>query len=603
MAGKAYLERACIVPSADVPGAKSALKAGVMATRLGTGGKSGAKVAPGDDEAEEQGSAAARIMHQSHARKAETLAMEDVLGDAKLCLSLRAHAARMGIGEASVAFLSAHRELAAARAAVAPASVTSGARTRLATIGTEALLARYLREPHARRLPIECADAVTATTAAHAAASSDAEALLAAFTPVREALEVVLFPALLALRKEAARQSVMRSGEGSKGRARVVVCGGGYAGCAVAADLSSEPDKFSVVLIDPKEYFEDVTAQPRAMVSCSSDEYTGPGDTGSTWAKTVTMYKDFVVKNGELVCGQIAAVHPTHVEVGAARLAIPYDYLILATGSSYASGIKPNNTSLAFRHQQMRAERDALRDANQVLIVGGGLVGVEVTGEVAEAFPNKKITLVHSHDKLLPNVRGAHELAAPVLEKLGVTLVLGQRLMPSESSQAVGGGGGSFVTSSGTRIEADKVIWATGYTPNTEYLRGDSDRSLTRALDEAGFVKVDASMRVLGFDHIFACGDMVSASASRCRAFGSISDGSISRPERTAQAASAAGFVASENVRRLHAGRGELEIVRMDQRRVGDKANASISVGPSRGLMCFHPDVFAGCARHATPPP
>ena len=71
-----------------------------------------------------------------------------------------------------------------------------------------------------------------------------------------------------------------------------------------AALLSSEPDKFSVVLIDPKEYFEDVTAQPRSMVACG-EEYNGPGDQGSTWAKTVCMYKDFVVKNGELVNGQL----------------------------------------------------------------------------------------------------------------------------------------------------------------------------------------------------------------------------------------------------------------------------------------------------------
>ena len=52
----------------------------------------------------------------------------------------------------------------------------------------------------------------------------------------------------------------------------------------------------------------------------------------------------------------------------------------------------------------------------------------------------------------------------------------------------------------------DKVIWATGYVPNTGFLcdGAASDAGLRRALDDRGFVRVDASLRVLGFDHIFA---------------------------------------------------------------------------------------------------
>ena len=235
---------------------------------------------------------------------------------------------------------------------------------------------------------------------------------------------------------------------------------------------------------------------------------------------------------------QAVAVQPTHVEVGATRAAVPYDYLVLCTGSSYSSSIKTNNASLAYRHQQMLAERDALREAQHVLIVGGGLVGVELAGEIAEALPAKRVTLVHSHERLLRHIKGAHELAAATLEKLGVRLLLGERLQRCASSDAVQGGAGTFVTSKGTRIEADKVLWATGHTQHCPLVgRGLRRRPLRRA-DPSGSVRADASMRVEGFDHVFACGDLVSA--SRCRAFA------------TTPTASAAGAP------RAHGERGEL---------------------------------------------
>ena len=79
-------------------------------------------------------------------------------------------------------------------------------------------------------------------------------------------------PTSPSLKRVIARQGVRKSGgAGGGGKARVVVCGGGYAGCMVAAELCADAANYHVVLVDPKEYFEDVTANPRGMVD--------PGDT------------------------------------------------------------------------------------------------------------------------------------------------------------------------------------------------------------------------------------------------------------------------------------------------------------------------------------
>ncbi|KAL8170492.1 hypothetical protein V2J09_022296 [Rumex salicifolius] len=48
-----------------------------------------------------------------------------------------------------------------------------------------------------------------------------------------------------------------------------------------------------------------------------------------------------------------------------------------------------------------KAAQEAIGLANSVLIVGGGPTGVELAGEIATAFPEKKITLVHRGSRLL----------------------------------------------------------------------------------------------------------------------------------------------------------------------------------------------------------
>ena len=42
-----------------------------------------------------------------------------------------------------------------------------------------------------------------------------------------------------------------------------------------------------------------------------------------------------------------------------------------------------------------------LQKSSNVVIIGGGAVGVELVGEIAETFPDKHVTLVHSGDHLV----------------------------------------------------------------------------------------------------------------------------------------------------------------------------------------------------------
>jgi len=37
--------------------------------------------------------------------------------------------------------------------------------------------------------------------------------------------------------------------------------------------------------------------------------------------------------------------------------------------------------------------------SNRIVVIGGGAVGVELVGELASDYPNKKVTLMHHMDK------------------------------------------------------------------------------------------------------------------------------------------------------------------------------------------------------------
>ena len=84
---------------------------------------------------------------------------------------------------------------------------------------------------------------------------------------------------------------------------------------------------------------------------------------------------------------------------------IEFDKLLLATGSSYAHPIKEKTTSRVFfasRGATLASAHRELRNARRALIIGGGIVAVELAAEIIEHFgEDVKVTLVHSGARLM----------------------------------------------------------------------------------------------------------------------------------------------------------------------------------------------------------
>jgi pyruvate/2-oxoglutarate dehydrogenase complex dihydrolipoamide dehydrogenase (E3) component len=86
---------------------------------------------------------------------------------------------------------------------------------------------------------------------------------------------------------------------------------------------------------------------------------------------------------------------------------VPYDFLVIATGSSYPScaAIKCTDdfsmVATAY-HTLSKQETARMSLASRVLVIGGGIVGMELVAEVAMAFPDVHVTLVAGRSGLLP---------------------------------------------------------------------------------------------------------------------------------------------------------------------------------------------------------
>ncbi|XRB23528.1 apoptosis-inducing factor 2 [Pseudoscourfieldia marina] len=600
MSGVETLQQICVVRNSDLPELEKRrtqrkLKAaGLVAQKFGAGGGGGGTSASdsefGDDAdgtdaastvaGESETEALLSLADSALQFQSNALELEDICRDAKMEHAARRAATRRGIPEEAISYASQYQQALARASAAAPPG-TSPARNRLLKYELLAIRKRYLGGDDSHfKLPVDADVIAAAARRLDAAATlsptaADAEhALTSALLPLFNALASVLKPVVLDVRKSMARGASVvplpRNIGESGGNTRIVIVGGGSAG-AIMAKKFDLMDNVHLTLVDPKDFFEEVTMMPKSIVY-PGESLEDTSDTGY-WPRSVVPYKGKVVTNGRVVTAPVAAVRRTHIEVGARRSVVPYDILILATGCRYSSDIRVSNPSLAFRHRQITTERDVIAASRDVLVIGGGLVGCEISGDIAEKHGKDiNVTLVQGNRSgLCPRIPNAHEKCKACLEGLGVNVIIGERVVEFNESA------GMYTTDTGRVIKADKVYTCTGNIPNTNYLQkgSGSDEIFTESLDRIGYLRVDKHLRVGGLPNVFAVGDMLS-DASHMTDHKGIAD-------RRAQTAGLHAYVASTNAERLT--RGEELLLACDERKRPFAPTSAISLGITKGML------------------
>lgn len=322
---------------------------------------------------------------------------------------------------------------------------------------------------------------------------------------------------------------------------RVVVVGGGFAGSYVAKTLEKE---FDVTLIDTKDYFEFTPGVLRTIVEPNHLK------------KMQSKHKDYL-KKAKIVVGCVDEIGKTFVKAGKRKLR--YDYLAICSGSNYNPPIKEQGVVIILRASHLKAAHKNLKKAKRVLIIGGGLVGVELTAEICTHYPDKKIVLAHSGGHLTPrNNRKTSDYSERFFKKYGVELVFNEIIKSSK--------GKVFIAESGRKIKADMAFFSTGIKPNFEFMQ----KNFPKVLNEANHIIVDENLRMKGQKNVFAAGDINSVVQ-----------------EKTAQNSEWQAKIVARNIIALENGK---ELEKYDSR----KTLLIISLGKYDGIFEYKNIVFHG---------
>ncbi|WP_221356909.1 dihydrolipoyl dehydrogenase family protein [Streptomyces beigongshangae] len=134
----------------------------------------------------------------------------------------------------------------------------------------------------------------------------------------------------------------------------------------------------------------------------------------------------------------------------------------------------------------------------RLVVVGGGVVGVEMA--TAWQGLGSRVTLLVRGGGLLPRMEPfAGELVAEALTEAGADVRTGV----SVESVAREGATVVVTTSTGDRIEADEILFATGRAPRTDDIGLE-----TVGLAPGSWLEVDDSCRVAGTDWLYGVGDV-----------------------------------------------------------------------------------------------
>ncbi|KAJ1993174.1 hypothetical protein H4R33_000761 [Dimargaris cristalligena] len=300
---------------------------------------------------------------------------------------------------------------------------------------------------------------------------------------------------------------------------RLAVVGGSTAGVETAQGIvrSFSPDQVHVTLIDRYDHHYHKVGAVRGIMDRSFADLLWIPFTNVFHGAKPT--RDDSYPNHQFLQGEVTQVLDGHLLLQDSPFIVEYDYLVLATGSSSAHPFSPLLPSRALATKVNGQFADDMAYAENILIIGGGPLGVEIAGEIKHASPDKNITIVHRGEQLLssPLSLKFRRRVTQRVEELGVNVILGDSIDLQDEANSlslemsVSANSPYLITTrQGIPIEADKIIQATGTRVYTEFLQSlETDTRL-------GIIGPDERIRVLptlqikddNYPHIFAVGDV-----------------------------------------------------------------------------------------------
>jgi NADH dehydrogenase FAD-containing subunit len=277
---------------------------------------------------------------------------------------------------------------------------------------------------------------------------------------------------------------------------KVVIVGGGVAGKRLCETLVKNK-RIQTVLVEPKEYIEVPFAQLRALVEAED------------FSPTIRRKYSQVIPKVRHVMKKAIGIKGKKLLLDGGT-SINFDYLVIATGATFPSWpyLNSSETNMDSRQKEVLTESKKLEKANSIMIIGGGSVGVELAGEIAYKWKDKKVTIINGGSRILGNLsQQMTKRAEKVLKSMGVDIIDNKRLSLNEE--------GKWVDEEKIVYEADIVYQAVGMSIESGWINKESGIYK----NEKGSIKVDSCLRVKGRDDIFAIGDITDVPEVKLGAF------------------------------------------------------------------------------------
>jgi NADH dehydrogenase len=297
---------------------------------------------------------------------------------------------------------------------------------------------------------------------------------------------------------------------------KVVIAGAGFAGLKLARKLNNNPG-FEVLLIDKNNYhqFQPLFYQVATAALDASN---------ISFPLRKAFHKS---KNVRIRVEEIKEINTSAKLVVTDTEQIGYDVLVLATGADTnffgnqnvtrnAFPMKSTIEALQIRHRLIQNFEDALRAKDpltlqrllNIVVVGGGPTGVEVSGALSEMkkyvlpedypeldFTKMNIFLVEGGDRTLGTMSAkSSEDSCKYLKNLGVTIMTNTVVKDYD--------GNDVYLANGNTIPSNTVIWAAG-------IKGNVPAGIDKSLIVRGNrIKVDRQNKMIGSNDIYILGDL-----------------------------------------------------------------------------------------------
>ncbi len=295
---------------------------------------------------------------------------------------------------------------------------------------------------------------------------------------------------------------------------RILIAGGGFAGLKLATKLADSD--FQIVLIDKNNFHQ---FQPLFyQVATAGLE---PSAISFPLRKIFQRSKNVIIRVAE-----ITGINPDSKELKTTLGSVNYDILVLAMGvdtnffgmqhiaenaipmKSVAEALRLRNTILQnFEDALIETDEEKQQALLNIVVVGGGPTGVEVSGTLAEMkkfilpkdypeldFAKMNIYLLEAGSRVLGGMtEHSAKTAENYLRKLGVNVICNAQVSDYD--------GQKVSIHNNIQIPAKTLVWAAGVAgkqiqgldPDV-YVRGNR-------------IKVNAFSQVEGYENIYALGD------------------------------------------------------------------------------------------------